>query len=56
MYVVKTQVLASYLMTKGFRLIKLQKDREDENRNVYLFKNSKELRNAITEFTKQNKK
>ena len=56
MYVVKTQVLASYLMNKKFRLIKLQKDRKDENRNVYLFKDSKELRDAITEFTKQNKK
>lgn len=56
MYVVKTQALATYLMAKGFRLIKLQKDRNDDNRNVYLFKNSKELRDSITEFTKQNKK
>lgn len=51
MYVVKTQILASYLMNRGFRLIKLQPDRNNINRNVYLFKNSVELRNAITEYT-----
>lgn len=51
MYVVKTQVLATYLMQKGFRLIKLQQDRNDKNRNIYLFKNSNKLRNAITEYT-----
>ena len=51
MYVVKTQVLASYLMSKGFRLIKLQEDRNNKKRNVYLFKDSKELRDVITEYT-----
>lgn len=51
MYVIKTQKLATYLMQKGFRLIKLQEDRNDKNRNVYLFKDSKELRESITEFT-----
>lgn len=51
MYVIKTQVLATYLMTKGFRLIKLQEDRNDPNRNVYLFKDSEELRKAITEYS-----
>lgn len=55
MYVVKTQVMATYLMTKGFRLIKLQQDRNEPDRNVYLFKDSLELRNAITEYTKLKK-
>ena len=53
MYVIKTQVLATYLMTKGFRLIKLQEDRKDKNRNVYLFKDSEELRKSITEYSNQ---
>lgn len=51
MYVIKNQSLATFLMDKGFRLIKLQKDRNNPNRNVYLFKDSEELRKSITEYT-----
>ncbi len=51
MYVIKSQSMATFLMTKGFRLIKLQQDRKNPNRNVYLFKDSEELRKAITEYT-----
>ena len=51
MYVIKSQSMATYLMGKGFRLVKLQRDRNNPNRNVYLFKNSLELRKAITEYT-----
>ena len=51
MHVIKSQSMATFLMMKGFRLIKLQKDRNNPNRNVYLFKDSEELRKAITEYT-----
>ena len=56
MYVIKSQSMATYLMSKGFRLIKLQQDRNNPNRNVYLFKDSLELRKAITEYTNNRKK
>lgn len=56
MYVIKSQKMATYLMSKGFRLIKLQQDRNNPNRNVYLFKDSSELRKAITEYTNNRKK
>ena len=53
MYVIKNQVMASYLMSIGFRLVKLDVDRNNLNRNVYLFNDSKELRNAMTEYKKK---
>ena len=56
MYVIKSQSMATYLMSKGFRLVKLQPDRNNPNRNVYLFKNSLELRKAITEYTNNKKR
>lgn len=56
MYVIKSQSMATYLMGKGFRLIKLQQDRNNPNRNVYLFKDSLELRKSITEYTNNKKK
>lgn len=56
MYVIKSQSMATYLMSKGFRLIKLQQDRNNPNRNVYLFKDSSELRKSITEYTNNRKK
>ena len=56
MYVIKSQSMATYVMSKGFRLIKLQQDRNNPNRNVYLFKDSSELRKAITEYTNNRKK
>lgn len=56
MYVIKSQSMATYLMGKGFRLIKLQRDRNNPNRNVYLFKDSSELRKSITEYTNNKKR
>jgi hypothetical protein len=35
MYVIKNQVMATFLMSKGFRLIKLDLDKDNPNRNVY---------------------
>lgn len=55
MYVIKNQSLATYLMSKGYRLIKLQKDRNNPNRNVYLFKDTEKLRKSITEYTNNKK-
>ena len=52
MYVIKNQVMASYLMSKGFRLVKLDVDRNNKNRNIYLFNDSKELRQTMNEYQK----
>jgi hypothetical protein len=52
MYVIKTQAMATFLMSKGFRLIKLDKDKNNSYRNVYLFKDSVELRNAMKTYQK----
>lgn len=51
MYVIKTQKLAGYLMQKGFELIRLQKDRNNKKKKVFLFEDTDYLRKAITDFT-----
>lgn len=53
MYVIKNQIMATYLMTKGFRLVKLDVDRNNSNRNIYLFNDSKELRQAMSEYKRK---
>lgn len=50
MYVIKNQLMATFLMSKGFKLIKLDVDRNDKTRNVYLFSDTPLLRNAMKEF------
>jgi MinD superfamily P-loop ATPase len=52
MYVIRNQIMATFLMGKGFRLIKLDTDKTNPNRNVYLFKDSKELRKAMEMYQK----
>lgn len=52
MFVVRSMKLAGYLMQRGFVLIKLQDDRNNSNRNVFLFNESNELKNAIEEYKK----
>jgi hypothetical protein len=56
MYVIKTQAMATYLMSKGFRLIKLDTDKNNPYRNVYLFKDSDELRRVMTTYQKIERK
>ncbi|ACB84822.1 DUF5659 domain-containing protein [Natranaerobius thermophilus] len=46
-YVVRSQRLAGFLMLKGFVLKKLDISREDPSRNVFLFNNTKELRDTV---------
>jgi len=50
-FICKSQKLAGYLMLfKNFRLLDLQSSREDDNRNVFLFANSKILQEAVNEY------
>ncbi len=52
MYVIRNQIMATFLMSKGFRLIKLDVDKYNPNRNVYLFNDTPQLRNAMNEYIK----
>lgn len=45
-----SQKLCSYLMGRGFVLLEMRKDKKGTNRNVYIFRNSDELRAAIDEY------
>ena len=45
-----SQKLAAYLMARGFVLLDMQKDAKGTGRNVYYFKNSDELVNAIFDY------
>jgi hypothetical protein len=47
-----SQRLAGYLMQKGFILLRLNKNLDDPTKNVFLFKDSKEIESAIQEYQK----
>lgn len=49
-----SQKLASYLMGRGFVLMDMRKDVKGTGRNVYFFKESKELINAIFDYKASN--
>lgn len=51
-YVAKTMRLASYLVSKGFRVKKEQPDRNNPKYNVWLFEDSIELRGALLNYRK----
>jgi hypothetical protein len=53
MYVIRTQKLASYLMNLGFRLIRMDIDRNNPNFNVFLFNYSDELIQAVNNYKLQ---
>lgn len=44
--------MATFLMSKGFRLVKLDEDRNNPNRNVYLFCDTPQLRETMKEYKK----
>lgn len=48
-YIVKNMRLAGKLMTRGFVLKDMKPDNDGSGRNVFLFKNSPELINAIND-------
>lgn len=49
-FTIYSQKLAGYLMQKGFILIDMQEDIKPTGRNVFLFKNTPQLRTAIDEY------
>lgn len=49
------QQLAGYLMMRGFVLINIRKSEDNSGRNVFYFKDSAELQNAICEYKKLKK-
>ncbi|MDB2089341.1 DUF5659 domain-containing protein [Clostridium paraputrificum] len=53
MYVIKSKNLASFLIGKGFNLIKKDVDMTNSRYNVYLFKDTEELRNIINIWNKE---
>lgn len=53
MFVIKSMKLAGFLMQKGFVIQKIQDDRNGTGRNVFLFKESDELTNAINQYKKR---
>lgn len=55
-YVVKTMRLASWLINEGFEKIKEQPDRNNLKFNVFLFKDSIELRSALEKYKNRKRK
>ncbi len=50
MYVCKKLRLCSYLLQQGFNYIEEKEDKFNPKFNIWIFKNSPELRNAIEEY------
>lgn len=51
-YAIFNQRLAGYLMERGFVLLHSRSDKKGTGRNVFIFRNSPELRNAMTIYLK----
>ena len=49
-YVVFNQKVAGFLMVKGFVLKKIEKSHENSHMNVFIFNDTRELRNKISEY------
>lgn len=47
MYVIKSKNLASFLLGKGFDLVRKDVDSNNNRYNIYLFNDTEELRNVI---------
>lgn len=48
---VKTQRLAGYLMLNGFVLLRMDKDRLNPKKDIYIFKNTDGIEEAIDSYT-----
>jgi hypothetical protein len=55
MYVIKTRKLATYLIDKGFELVKQDKNRLDPRYDVFLFNDTPVLRAVVEQYKNQNK-
>ena len=53
MYVCRRMKLCSFLLKKGFKYIKIIKDRNNPKYNCWLFENSPELKIAVEEYYDQ---
>lgn len=50
MITIFNQKLCGYLMTKGFVLVSMSKNKHDSSKNVFFFSDSDELRKTIEEY------
>jgi ATP-dependent Clp protease adapter protein ClpS len=50
-YVIRSLKMANFLVRAGFDILKVSDSEQDPNFKVFLFNDSKELRNYITMFT-----
>ncbi|MBI5996806.1 DUF5659 domain-containing protein [Clostridium perfringens] len=55
MYIVKTLRQMNWLCNRGFEVKKIEKDKHNEDRVVFAFVDSTELRKCIKEYFKQTK-
>lgn len=49
-YIIKSIYLAKYLQQKGFELVKVKMNKFYPKHNVFLFENTEELHQAISEY------
>lgn len=47
---IKSMKLAAYLMLQGFRILDIQKDKSKPEFDVYCFRQTKELTNAVFKY------
>ncbi len=52
-YVCRSQRLAGSLMIRGFKLHEIKPSKNDPRKNVFLFTNSKELREEVERYKNQ---
>lgn len=55
MFIAYSQKLCAFLMTKGFKLVRVDANRENTNFNIFLFDDSLEVRKAVDEFKSKSK-
>lgn len=53
-FIVFSQLMAGYLMMRGFVLKRMMSSTKDNRKNVFVFKESDELMQAISEYEKPN--
>lgn len=49
---IHSQAMAGYLMLKKFILIDKREDVKNPNKNVFVFRESQEIRNAMSQYSK----
>lgn len=50
MYIVKSLDLANWLCRRGYRILKVEDNVENPKYKVFLFEDTKEIRNKVTEY------